>query len=190
MSWGYRLRIPEGARANGIDKVLPYEKRVVTAGKLIPFLERVKGRPSWGAARYGLNLYSGHSGKLFWNAKKESLRTNETWSRLMRMRIAIPVDAYVESSPTRCWMTGPAAWVPGLYDPSVSGGIVTITEALAEGGGRPLLLDQKTAIRWLDATQWNALAVLEQGKVQYEMADIFVSARLDAESKSKVPIAA
>ena len=70
MSWGYRLRIPEGARANGIDKVLPYEKRVVTAGKLIPFLERVKGRPSWGAARYGLNLYSGHSGKLFWNAKR------------------------------------------------------------------------------------------------------------------------
>ena len=53
-----------------------------------------------------------------------------------------------------------------------------------------MLLDQKTAIRWLDATQWNALAVLEQGKVQYEMADIFVSARLDAESKSKVPIAA
>ena len=103
MSWGYRLRIPEGARANGIDRVLPYENRVVTAGKLIPFLERVKGRPSWGTARYGLNLYSGHSGKLFWNAKKESLRTNETWSRLMRMRIAIPVDAYVESSPTRCW---------------------------------------------------------------------------------------
>lgn len=190
MSWGYRLSVPEGARAEGIESVRPYNGRVITAGKGIPFLERVRGRASWGTARYGLNLYSGHSGKLFWNAKKESLRTNETWSRLMRMRIAIPVDSYVESSPTRCWMTGERAWVPGLCDPSVNGGIVTITEALDNGGGRPILLDQDAAIAWLDAPQWTALQTLEGGRMDYTMADVFIAARLDAESKSKVPIAA
>ena len=190
MSWGYRLSVPEGARAAGIETVQPFNTRVVISGKRIPYLERINKQPRWDAARYGMMLFNSGSGKLFWNAKRESLATNETWSRLMRMRVVIPIDAYVESSPVRKWMVGERAWVPGLLNPAPSGGIVAITESDQERGGNPILLSQDAAIEWLDADHWNAVKTLDGQRVKYEEADVFVSARLDTESKSKIPIAA
>lgn len=190
MSWGYRLSVPEGARAPGIEIAQPFDTRVVISGKRIPYLERVNGKAKWGASRYGMTLYNSGSGKLFWNAKKEALQTNETWSRLIRMRIAIPIDAYVESSPVRKWMVGERSWIPGLLNPAASGGIVAITESDEGGGGNPILLTQEAAINWLDSKDWNAIKALEGERVPYEEADVFVAARLDMESKSKIPIAA
>lgn len=187
MSWGYRFSIPEAARAEGIEEARPFDGRVVTTGKLVPYLERTRGKAKWQLSRYGLTMYSGSQGKIFWNAKRESLKSNERWSRLMRMRVILPVDAYVESSPTRRWMKGDRAWVPGLLDPSSNGGIVTITEA-AEEGGVPILLDQEAAIAWLDANQWEAESKLSGQRIAFEEADVFLSARLDTESKSKIPI--
>lgn len=189
MSWGYRIAFPPSARAEGAEGVSGYDKGVVTAGRMTPFLERVGGRARWSEARYGMTLYSGARGKLFWNAKRESLRSNETWARLMRMRIAVPIDAYVENAPLRSWRTGPAAWLPGLLNPAAGGGIVTITETL-DGGGMPILLTQESALAWLDASQWSAADTLDLDRAAYDHADIFLSARLDVESKRQGPKAA
>jgi len=186
MSWGYRFCVPANARAEGSEDASAYDGRVVTAGRQLPYLERISGRARWGTTRYGITMANGSKSRLFWNAKREALRTNEQWSRLSRMRVLLPVDAYVESSPTRRWMAGGRAWVPGLLDPSRSGGIVTITEAAAQGGV-PILLTQDAAIAWLDANQWEMEALLDGGRVVFEQADIFLSARLDAESKASPP---
>jgi len=189
MSWGYRLSVPENARAKGIESVRPFNGRVVTSGKRIPYLQRRNGEAEWQTSRYGMQLYNSGIGKLFWNAKKESLETNEKWTRLIRMRIVIPVDAYVESAPTRSWLVGPRAWIPGLLDTSITGGIVTITES-NEGGGSPILLTQSAAIAWLDAKPWDAIKTLNGDRESFQLADIFVAAKLDMESKTKAPIAA
>ena len=187
MSWGYRFSIPEAARAEGSEDAIKFDGRVVTTGKVIPFLERLKGRPRWGLSRYGMNMHSGSKSRMFWNAKRESLKSNEQWARLLRMRLLLPIDAYVDSVPTRRWMAGERAWVPGLIDPSANGGIVTITES-AEQGGVPILLTQEAGIAWLDASPWEVEALLDGERQKFEQADIFLSARLDTESKARPPI--
>ena len=187
MSWGYRLSIPETARADGYEDAMKFDGRVVTTGWQMPFLERPGGRSQWGLARYGQTMFSGSKPRIFWNAKRESLKTNEKWSRLLRMRVLIPIDAYVESSPTRRWMSGERAWVPGLIDPSRDGGIVTITESV-DGGGVPILLEQEAAMAWLNANQWDAVSTLDGKRVEFSQSDIFLSAKLDTESKASPPI--
>jgi len=187
MSWGYRLSIPETARADGYEDAMKFDGRVVTTGRQMPFLERPGGRSQWGLARYGQTMFSGSKPRIFWNAKRESLKTNEKWSRLLRMRVLIPIDAYVESSPTRRWMSGERAWVPGLIDPSRDGGIVTITESV-DGGGVPILLEQEAAMAWLNANQWDAVSTLDGKRVEFSQSDIFLSAKLDTESKASPPI--
>lgn len=189
MSWGYRLSIPESARAEGIDEIRGYNGRVINAGRHIPYLERKRGKARWETARYGLDMFNSGKRKMFWNAKRETLKTNEAWFRLIRMRVAIPVNAYVESAPHRNWLVGDQAWVPGLYNPSPTGGIVTITEPISDGG-RPILLTTQAAIDWLDAEQWEAIATLDGERVKFSLADDFLSAKLDMELRSRAPIAA
>lgn len=189
MSWGYRFSIPESARAEGIEGVRHYDTRIATSGQAIPYLRRVAKKAKWGETRYGMTLLTDEGRKLFWNARKESLKANTQWNRLLGCKIAIPIDAYVESSPVRTWHTGPRAWVPGLLNLFQDGGIVTITEQCGEGG-KPILLDQDAAIAWLDAEHYNAIETLGGNRIVFDEADIFVAARLDAESKRKVSKAA
>ena len=187
MSWGYRLSIPDTARAEGSEDAMKFNERVVTTGRLVPYLERPGRKSQWSLARYGQTMFSGSKPRIFWNAKRESLKTNEKWSRLLRMRVVIPINAYVESAPTRRWMSGERAWIPGLIDPSRDGGIVTITES-AEQGGVPILLTQEAGLAWLDANQWDAVSLLDGERVEYQQADIFLSAKLDTESKARPPV--
>ena len=187
MSWGYRISIPDTARADGSEDALKFDGRVITTGRLAPFLERPNGKPKWGLSRYGQTMFSGSKPRIFWNAKRESLKTNEKWSRLLRMRVLLPIDAYVESVPTRRWMSGDRAWIPGLIDPARDGGIVTITES-AQEGGVPILLTQEAGLAWLDASPWEVDTLLDGSRLEFTQADIFLSAKLDMESKARPPV--
>lgn len=186
MTWGFQLDIPSNARGENIDAARPYHSRVVTAGKRITALRRNNGNPIWIQNRFGIMLQFGHSSKLFWNAKRDTIKTNEQWSRLMRQRIAIPVTAYVENAPDRRWYIGERGWIPGLVSNSHDGGIVTINNEK----GSPIILEQNTAIEWLDVPAWNALEKLDENNIQFNEADPFEYARLNSESSTKVPIAA
>lgn len=189
MSWGYRFAIPERARAEGIDDVRAYDGRVANAGSLIPYLRRDAGVPRWAMARYGVMLSSAGRTRLFWNARRESLSTNESWARLLHQRIAVPINAYVENRPLRGWQVGPVAWLPGLISVADDGGIVIINEAKG-GGGSPILFTQAAAMAWLDAQPWDTIKMLDCARVSFEEADIFIAASLDRERQSRVPLAA
>lgn len=189
MSWGFRFAIPASARATGIENVRDYDRRVASAGSLVPYLKRQHGVPCWATARYGIKLSSAGRSRLFWNARRQALSTNESWARLLHQRIAIPIDAYVENRPLRGWQVGPAAWLPGLISVADDGGIVIITEPHGDGGS-PILFTQAAAIAWLDAKPWDTLKMLDGARACYEEADIFVAASLDRERQTRVPLAA
>ena len=189
MCWGFRFSIPLNAKASGIQAARAYHQRASSSGRSIPYLERRNGTPEWKVDRYGLMLKLGRNGRLFWNAKREALKTNEHWARLMRQRVAIPVDAYVESSPCRTWHAGERAWIPGLVDLDHDGGIVTITEP-SSSGGQPILLTQAAAMAWLDAHPWDAVETLSGDRIPFTKSDIFLSAALDREMSSKAALAA
>lgn len=190
MSWGFRFDIPEQAKAEGIKAAARFNGRAANSGKDIPVLIRKNGVPSWAIARYGLMLRLGASARFLWNARRESLQTNENWTRLIGQRVAIPVNAYVENAPSRSWNTGTRGWVPGLFDQSYDGGVVAITEAHGSEGGSPIILTQAAAMAWLDSEPWNAIARLDGERVHFEQADVFTAAALDRELQSRVPIAA
>ena len=190
MTWGFRIDVPAEARGLNIEQIAPFHGRVVTSGKETPCLKRVAGKPEWMKMRYGVTMNYGPSGKLIWNAKRESLLSNEKWTKLIRQRIVIPVTAFVESRPDRTWFIGERGWIPGFVDYDNYGGVVAITESNGDTGGSPIILDQDAAMAWLDASQWNALKMLDGNRVAFEEADVFKHAALDSEAACRLPIAA
>lgn len=159
MCWAMRIAIPPQAAAKGIGNVQKYDGMVSKNGQKICYLESAGQQRSWNEARFGIELKQGASSRLFWNAREDKLRINESWTRLIGQRVAIPIDAYVDSNPSVNWYAGPRAWLPGLISRDVDGGIVTITED-SPRGRRPILLCDQDAISWIDCKVWDALKTL------------------------------
>lgn len=193
MCWAYRVSPPSvTARVDALeyDVVTPHVGRITCAGKEAAVLVKRKGDIRWMATRYGMMLPQAGSGRqLIWNARDDKLDTVELWSRLVRQRFAVPIDAYVESSPVETWYTGPNAWMVGFFDVEVHGGAVALTEA---AGDRrvPILIGQDAAMAWLEAQQWDAVPMLGKvGRTAFAEADIFAAKALSTDARTRVPLA-
>lgn len=190
MCWAMRIAVPPRARAEGIDAVRKYDGRIVRSGQKICYLEGSGEQRRWQEARFGMRLMQGSNSKLFWNAREDKLRINESWTRLIGQRVIVPFDAYVDSNPDDRWYKGERAWLPGLISKDFDGGIVTITEE-GQDGRRPIIMPDEDAISWLDCRVWDALKTLSDcTRLVMSEVDEFERAQLKVDARTRVAIAA
>ena len=187
MCWAFRAA-KGGSSVDNHEIALPQAGRIVRAGQDAAVIAMRGGKLTWLTLRYGMMLNRLGRRELVWNARDDRLETGENWSRLIRQRFAVPVDAYVESSPGETWRTGPIAWMVGLFDLDREGGTVAITEAKS-GGRAPILLHGPDARAWLEAKQWSALPTLSAApRTAFAEADLFTAKSLEVDARTRVPL--
>lgn len=189
MCWAFRFA-ENTVMANNPAIATPHAGRITRAGKDAALLVREGDHLGWESRRYGISFPKVEGGsKLIWNARDDKIDKVETWYRLIRQRFAVPIDAYVESTPRETWHVGDAAWAVGIYSVTADGGAVIVTESDGSGGRRPILLDAEHAIAWIRAEQWDAMPHLHQApRMAFRKADLFETKRLEADARSKVPL--
>lgn len=190
MCWGYRIAKAGITAEEGRDFHDAHVGRVTISGRETVMLTKQRGHLLWSTIRYGMML-SGDLGKknLFWNARDDKLDVSEAWSRLIRQRCVVPIDAFVENNPKEEWHTGKTAWALGLYDTTPGGGMVLVTEDNGNGGRRPILTDLDGARSWINAKQWDAIeAMRKAARTIFTPADIFDAKTLAVEARTKVPL--
>lgn len=138
--------------------------------------------------RYGMSLVSPLGKRsLFWNARDDKLNEAESWSRLVRQRCIVPVDAYCETQPAERWMAGATGYMIGLYDPKQGGGMVLVTEAdpaYGEGARRPVVLSEADARTWLTVGDWDAYQCFQdKGRKAYDEIELFESTRMSTDAR-------
>lgn len=193
MCWGYRVApatVTTAIDAEDYELIAPLIGRIACAGRETAVLVNRRAVTRWLPTRYGMMLpNAGGRRELRWNARDDKLDKVELWSRLIRQRFAVPIDAYVESAPNETWHVGPEAWLIGFYDTEPHGGSVAITEG--DGDRRiPILVDRAAAMAWLGAKQWDAIPCLARAtRIRYAEADIFEAKALSTDARTKVPLA-
>lgn len=192
MCWAYRLR-DAGLDAGKDALAAPNVGQVVRAGQGAVVLIEERGGLEWMETRYGVMLHRGGRRQLIWNARDDKIATSDTWTRLNRQRFAVPIDAYVENSPTETWFVGPDAWMIGYYDDDRDGGCVTITETGVGADRIPVLVDAAAAEAWIRADAWDAEDIMRAApRIVYRKAEAGAAAALStqARERSTVPRAA
>ena len=189
MCWAFRFADAATAAANE-SATTPHLGRITRAGQETPILVRRSGLPTWETIRYGMSFpKSGGGRQLIWNARDDKMDKVESWSRLMRQRFAVPVDAYVENAPGETWYVGPTAWMAGVFDTSRDGGAVVITEQGAGDERLPVLMSRQDALAWLAADHWDAMGVLAKAsRVRFAEADLFAGKSLSTDARTTVPL--
>jgi putative SOS response-associated peptidase YedK len=189
MCWAYRFAEPI-ISADATNIAIPHMGRIIRSGQEAAILAHRKGKLTWIKSRFGMSFpKSGGGRQLIWNARDDKLKTNETWTRLIRQRFAIPVNAYVENTPNEIWYVGNPAWLIGFYDTDQDGGAVVVTEDNGQGLRKPILIETDRVIPWLTAKQWAALPELERApRAVFAEADLFVAKQLEADARTKVPL--
>lgn len=188
MCWAYRVAAGDIAAIN-TPVSEPFVGRINRAGQETAVLMMKGGQPTWVPTRYGVQMpASGGGRQMVWNARDDKLKTLEQWSRLIRMRHVIPIDAFVENVPEETWYTGAPAWLIGLHDPYDAGGAVTITEQ-SGADRRPVVTDAAGARAWLQASQWDVIPTLGRiNRIAYAEADLFESTSLSTDARTRVPL--
>ncbi|MFZ3481726.1 SOS response-associated peptidase family protein [Sphingomonas sp. 3-13AW] len=137
------------------------------------------------AMRYGM-IPPGRMGRrdMFWNARSEKIDKVSLWTRLNRQRCVVPISGYCENRPAETWMSGPDAYLLGLYDTDErDGGLVSLTESDGTATGRrPIVTNEAGALAWLHAQQWDLANTMSGvARVQYSQLDLFESKRLSVD---------
>lgn len=147
-----------------------------------------RGTPVATAMRYGM-IPPGPMGRrdMFWNARSEKIDKVTIWTRLNRQRCVVPISGYCENRPAETWLTGPDAYLIGLYDTDPrDGGLVALTESDGTVSGRtPIITDRAGAMTWMQAPHWDlgkTIAGLE--RVGYQELDLFESKRLSVDVRN------
>lgn len=187
MCWAYKAA-ESGIKGANVETQAPHVGRITRAGQSAAMLADHRGTLGWIPTRYGMTIQIPAS-KLVWNARDDKLSTTEPWTRLVRQRCVVPIEAYVESKPAETWFIGPVAYLVGYFDRSTSGGWVAITEA--DGAGRrPVLVDEAAARAWLSAEQYEVEGLVgAMTRVGYAEADLFQAKALSADARTRVPLA-
>ena len=188
MCWAYRVAISDIQAANE-QVATPHEGRITRAGQEACVLMATGSSLTWTNTRYGITMAASGGGRqMVWNARDDKLDSMQQWTSLIRQRMAIPIDAYVENIPAETWFTGPTGWIIGFNDSEPHGGAVAITEQ--KGANRiPIVTDAAGALEWLNAKQWNALGKLSSiARIGFGEADLFESKRLAIDARTRVAI--
>lgn len=189
MCWAFRVADADGVVADNSSAIASRAGRIVRSGQEGVALVKSKGRLTWMPHRYGMIFPKAGGGtQLIWNAREDKLDTVDSWTRLIRQRVAVPVDAYVENAPTETWLVGERGWMVGFFNTDRDGGMVFITGGDGEGR-RPVIMSTADALTWLHAEQWDVRPHLAKApRFDYREADLFESKRLSADARTTVPL--
>lgn len=181
---------------NALSDILPddelissFEGATIGSGRQTFGIHRQRGAMVATPMRYGM-VPPGPMGRrdMFWNARSEKIDKVTIWTRLNRQRCVVAISGYCENRPAETWLTGPNAYLVGLYDTDRrDGGMVVLTES--DGtveGRRPIVTDTAGAMDWIEAQHWDLIATLGRiARTEYRELDLFESKRLSVDLRSQ-----
>lgn len=186
MCWAIRNAASDIVAADPV--IASFEGRTAGSGRQTLGIHRHRGALVATPMRFGM-VPPGPMGRrdMFWNARAEKIDKVTIWTRLNRQRCVVPISGYCENRPAETWMTGPDAYLVGLYDTDQrDGGLVTLTETDGtEAGRRPVVTDREGALAWLEAPHWDLQKTIAGlARVAYREVDLFECKRLSVDVRN------
>lgn len=186
MCWAIRNALSDIVAGDPVAS--SFDGVAVGSGRQTFGIHRLRGGIVATPMRYGM-VPPGPMGRrdMFWNARSEKIDKVTIWTRLNRQRCVLPISGYCENRPAETWLTGPDAYLIGLYDTDPrDGGMVVLTEGDGTPDGRrPIVTDRAGAMAWIDADHWNLVPTMAAiARVAYAELDLFESKRLSVDVRS------